>query len=202
APSPKPPPPTPYRGLGGEFEEKLVAQASRLCSSGPHLKSDLPSPGSSRGKDPIRIVLDSRLRLPLTARLLHLESAAPTWVACTPGAPKEKIKALKKLGVEVLVLPQESAESSRVALKPLLELLGKRQVQSLLVEGGAETLGAFFDQRLVDKFYFFYAPKFLGGQDAPGVLGGQGFNHLKDAPQAKGLTLSRLGPDILISGYL
>jgi diaminohydroxyphosphoribosylaminopyrimidine deaminase/5-amino-6-(5-phosphoribosylamino)uracil reductase len=83
-----------------------------------------------------------------------------------------------------------------------LELLGQRQIQSLLVEGGAETLGAFFEQRLVDKFYFFYAPKFLGGRQAPGVLGGQGVTRLKDGPQVKELTLSRLGPDILISGYL
>ncbi len=155
-----------------------------------------------RGKDPIRIILDSRLRLPLTARVLHLESAAPTWVACTAKAPKEKIKALEKMGAEVLVLPQESPQSGRVALKPLLEQLGKRQVQSLLVEGGAETLGAFFEQRLVDKFYFFYAPKFLGGQDAPGVLGGQGVTHLKDAPQTRDLTIRRLGSDLLISGYL
>jgi diaminohydroxyphosphoribosylaminopyrimidine deaminase/5-amino-6-(5-phosphoribosylamino)uracil reductase len=155
-----------------------------------------------RGKDPIRIILDSRLRLPLTARLLNLDSPAPTWVACTEKAPKEKIKAIKKQGAEVLVLPQESPESGWVALKPLLAQLGKRQVQSLLVEGGAETLGAFFDQRLVDKFYFFYAPKFLGGQGAPSVLGGRGVTHLKDAPQTRDLTIRRLGADLLISGYL
>ena len=155
-----------------------------------------------QGKDSIRVILDSRLRLPLTARLLHLKSPAPTWVACTDKAPKEKIKALKNQGAEVLVLPQESAESGRVALKPLLKLLGKRQVQSLLVEGGAETLGAFFDQRLVDKFYFFYAPKFLGGHNAPSVLGGHGVTLLKDAPQASDLIIRRLGSDFMISGYL
>ena len=58
------------------------------------------------------------------------------------------------------------AEAGRVALPALLEELGTRQVQSLLVEGGAETLGTFFDQRAVDQFYFFYAPKILGGQQA------------------------------------
>jgi len=150
-------------------------------------------------KDPIRIVLDSRLRIPLTARLLHLNSPAPTWVACTREAPKEKIRAIKELGAEVLVFPPESG---RVPLKPLLELLGRQQMQSVLVEGGAQVLGAFFEARLVDKFYFFYAPLFLGGQDAPGVLGGPGIPRLKDAPRARDLAVRRFGKDLLISGYL
>jgi diaminohydroxyphosphoribosylaminopyrimidine deaminase/5-amino-6-(5-phosphoribosylamino)uracil reductase len=152
-------------------------------------------------KDPIRLVLDSRLRIPLAARLLHLDSPAPTWVACTEGAPKDKIRALKDLGAEVLVLPTEPA-SGRVALPALLKLLGRQQVQSLLVEGGAEVLGAFFQQKLVNKFYFFYAPMFLGGKEAPGVLGGPGIPRLKDAPQGKDLTIRCLGSDLLIAGYL
>ncbi len=179
--------------------DAILVGVGTVVADDPQLTARLPR---GRGKDPIRILLDSRLRLSLTAKLLHLDSPAPTWVACTDKAPKEKIKALKKKGAEVLVLPRESADSSRVALKPLLELLGKRQVQSLLVEGGAETLGAFFDQRLVDKFYFFYAPKFLGGQNAPGVLSGQGVTHLKDAHQPGDLAIRRLGQDLLISGYL
>ena len=158
-------------------------------------------------KDPIRIVLDSRLRIPLTARLLHLNSPAPTWVACTTAAPTDKIKALKDLGAEVLVLPAAGQNESgpgggRVALKPLLELLGRRQVQSVLVEGGAQVLGAFFEAKLVDKFYFFYAPLFLGGKEAPGVLAGPGIARLQDAPQARDFTIRRLGADLLIFGYL
>ncbi|MBI4644158.1 MAG: bifunctional diaminohydroxyphosphoribosylaminopyrimidine deaminase/5-amino-6-(5-phosphoribosylamino)uracil reductase RibD [Deltaproteobacteria bacterium] len=154
----------------------------------------------NRFKDPIRIVLDSRLRLPLSARLLHLDSPAPTWVACTAAAPKDNIQALKDLGAEVLVMPPEP--SGLVALKPLLAELGRRQVQSLLVEGGAETLGSFFDQRLVDKFYFFYAPKILGGKSAPGMLAGAGVKHLGNALQARDMRVRKLGPDLLVSGYL
>jgi diaminohydroxyphosphoribosylaminopyrimidine deaminase/5-amino-6-(5-phosphoribosylamino)uracil reductase len=89
-----------------------------------------------------------------------------------------------------------------VALKPLLAELGNRRVQSLLVEGGAETLGTFFDQRLVDKFYFFYAPKILGGKTAPGMLAGAGVKHLGNALQARDLSIKKLGPDLLVSGYL
>ena len=153
-----------------------------------------------RFKDPIRVVLDSRLRLPLSAKLLHLDSPAPTWIACTPAAPKEKIQEIRDLGAEVLMLPGEP--SGLVALKPLLAELGNRRVQSLLVEGGAETLGTFFDQRLVDKFYFFYAPKILGGKTAPGMLAGAGVKHLGNALQARDLSIKKLGPDLLVSGYL
>jgi diaminohydroxyphosphoribosylaminopyrimidine deaminase/5-amino-6-(5-phosphoribosylamino)uracil reductase len=152
-----------------------------------------------QGKDPIRVVLDSRLRLPLTARLLHLDSQAPTWVATTNQAPIEAIHAVENGGTQVLVLP---ADAGRVSLPALLEELGARQVQSLLVEGGAVTLGAFFDQRLVNQFYFFYAPKILGGQKAPGMVGGHGIVHLGEAHIAKNLSVRRVGGDLLVSGYL
>ena len=165
---------------------------------GRKAKTQNPEPGS-RGKDPIRIVLDSRLRLPLSARLLHLDSPAPTWVACTGQAPPEKRRALEDQGPQVLELPEEAG---RVSLPALLDLLGSRQVQSLLVEGGAEVLGAFFDQKLVQQFNFFYAPKILGGRTAKGVLGGQGVIHLADAHIARNLSIRRLGSDLLVSGYL
>jgi diaminohydroxyphosphoribosylaminopyrimidine deaminase/5-amino-6-(5-phosphoribosylamino)uracil reductase len=193
--SPTPPPPTPY--VSGTGFQPVQGEG------GPDELTENRKPKTeNRAKDPIRIVLDSTLRIPLSARLLHLDSPAPTWVACTEQAPKEKIQALQQQGAGVLVLPPESQESERVCLKALLELLGQRQIQSLLVEGGAETLGAFFEQRLVDKFYFFYAPKFLGGRQAPGVLGGQGIIRLEDALVAKDWSLRRLGPDLLIWGYL
>jgi len=185
APSPEPPPPTPYVG-GTDFQS--VPTENRK-----------PKTENPKVKDPIRIVLDSRLRLPLTARVLHLESTAPTWIAATPAAPPDKIRAVQELGAEVLILPEEHG---RVALQPLLRLLGERQVQSLLVEGGPEVLGAFFDHRLVDKFYFFFAPKILGGHQAPPAVAGRGVSSLKEALLARNVTLRRLENDILIYGYL
>jgi diaminohydroxyphosphoribosylaminopyrimidine deaminase/5-amino-6-(5-phosphoribosylamino)uracil reductase len=145
------------------------------------------------------VILDSHLRTPPTAVLLHLTSSAPTWIATTPAAPKEKIQAMEALGAEVLVLPEEGG---RVALRPLLEELGGRRMQSVLVEGGAEVLGGFLDQGLADKFYFFYAPKILGGKDAYPAVAGRGPANLSEAHQALHLSLRRLGPDLLVSGYL
>ena len=187
------------RALGHRLRHEcdaILVGVGTVLADDPQLTARLPQ---RRAKDPIRVVLDSRLRLPLSARLLHLTSPSPTWVACTGAAPPDKIEALQTLGADVLVMPEDGG---RVALEPLMLELGRRQVQSLLVEGGAEVLGAFFDHHLVDKFYFFYAPKFLGGQEALSVIGGAGVDRLAKAHQARDLTLRRVGPDLLVSGYL
>jgi diaminohydroxyphosphoribosylaminopyrimidine deaminase/5-amino-6-(5-phosphoribosylamino)uracil reductase len=120
-------------------------------------------------------------------------------VATTGQAPPDTVRVLEDRGVQVLVLP---ADNGRVSLPALLQILGERQVQSVLVEGGAETLGTFFDQRLVQQFNFFYAPKILGGVKAPAMVGGQGVTHLGEAHIARNLTIRRLGVDLLVSGYL
>jgi diaminohydroxyphosphoribosylaminopyrimidine deaminase/5-amino-6-(5-phosphoribosylamino)uracil reductase len=176
--------------------DAILVGVGTVLADNPQLTARLPRRAA---EDPIRIVLDSRLRLPLTARLLQLNSPAPTWIATTPAAPPKKIQDLEAMGVTVIIM---SEDNGRVDLESLLAELGCRQVQSLLVEGGADVLGAFFDQNLVDKFYFFYAPKFLGGQKALGVIGGAGVDRLAKAHQARDLSLRRLGPDLLVSGYL
>jgi diaminohydroxyphosphoribosylaminopyrimidine deaminase/5-amino-6-(5-phosphoribosylamino)uracil reductase len=176
--------------------DAIVVGIGTVLADNPQLTARLLR---GRSRDPIRVILDSRLRLPLDSRLATLNSPAPTWVATTGQAPQEAIQALQGRGVQVMVLP---VEDDKVSLPALLKCLGARQVQSLLVEGGAETLGAFFDQRLVQQFYFFYAPKILGGVKAPGAVGGQGVTHLGEAHIARNLTIRRLGVDLLVSGYL
>lgn len=176
--------------------DAILVGIGTVLADNPQLTARLPR---GRSQDPIRIVLDSRLRLPLKARLVQLNSPAPTWVATTSQAPPDTIRALEDHGVQVVVLP---ADAGRVSLPALLRLLGERQVQSVLVEGGAETLGAFFDQSLVHQFNFFYAPKILGGIKAPGVVGGQGVAHLGEAHIARNIAIRRLGVDLLVSGYL
>jgi len=176
--------------------DAILVGVGTVLADDPQLTTRLPR---RRAKDPIRLVLDSKLRLPPTARLLHPESTAPTWIATTPAAPQDKILDLEDMGITVLIM---SGDGDRVDLESLLAELGCRQVQSLLVEGGAEILGAFFDRNLVDKFYFFYAPKFLGGQQALSVIGGAGVDRLAKAHQARDLALRRLGPDFLVTGYL
>ena len=176
--------------------DAILVGVGTVLADNPQLTARLPR---GRSQDPIRIVLDSRLRLPLDSKLVQPNSPAPTWVATTAQAPPDTVRALKDHGVQVMVLP---ADDGRVSLPALLQYLGERQVQSVLVEGGAETLGAFFDQRLVQQFHFFYAPKILGGVKAPAMVGGQGVTHLGEAHIARNLSIRRLGVDLLVSGYL
>ena len=123
--SPKPPPPIPYvyggtgvppvHGEGEPFKNVAQPPPAVLSEQTRESRQFLEFTENRLFKDPIRILLDSRLRLPLTARLLHLDSPAPTWVACTEAAPKEKFKALKDLGAEVLVnQPRTGTNPARV----------------------------------------------------------------------------------------
>jgi len=138
-------------------------------------------------RQPLRIVLDSQLRIRQSARVV----GANTLIATTkPG----------RVGLaEVLLLP--ATEGGRVSLPDLLDELGKRNLLSLLIEGGGEVHAAFFGAGLVDKLYAYVAPKLIGGKEAPGPLGGQGIEHLSDAISLTDVDFTRLGHDILISGY-
>jgi len=101
------------RALGHRLRHRvdaMVVGIGTVLADDPQLTTRLPR---GRGKDPVRLVLDSRLRLPLTARLLNLDSAAPTWVATTNQAPPEKIRALEGRGAQVLVLPAEAGKIGR-----------------------------------------------------------------------------------------
>jgi len=138
-------------------------------------------------RQPLRIVLDSQLRIRQSARVVGTN----TLIATTkPG----------RVGLaEVLQLP--GAADGRISLPDLLDELGKRNLISVLVEGGGEVHAAFFAEGLVDKIYAYVAPKLIGGRDAPGPLGGSGIEHLSDAAGLMDLDFTRLGDDILISAY-
>jgi diaminohydroxyphosphoribosylaminopyrimidine deaminase/5-amino-6-(5-phosphoribosylamino)uracil reductase len=124
----------------------------------------------TRGRDPVRVVADSRLRTPLGAQILKEQDIAQTIVATTKGADLEKQIAIKALGVDVLVLPEDRV--GEVNLTELLKKLGQRNISSILVEGGATTITSFIRQGLVDKLVVIVAPKILGkGLEAVGDLG-------------------------------
>ncbi len=148
-------------------------------------------------RQPLRIVVDSRGRIPITARVLGTE--APVLIATTAAAPAAWRAALAARGAEVLVLP--SAADGRVDLVALLMTLGQRGVMSVLVEGGATLLGALFDAALVDKVHAVIAPLIIGGRALPAV-GGRGAWSMAEAHRLQDVTVARLDDDTVITGYL
>jgi len=175
--------------------DAIVVGIGTILSDNPTLTTRLPN---KKGKDPIRIVLDSHARTPLTARVINPDSLRRVIIAVTPQAPEEKIAQLKKRGVEVIVIPDKDG---RVCFKTLMKTLGERGITSVLVEGGGKVNASVLESGLVDKVMCFIAPKFIGGRQAPGIIDGDGIKRLKDAPDLQRLTVTQLDKDLLIEGY-
>jgi diaminohydroxyphosphoribosylaminopyrimidine deaminase/5-amino-6-(5-phosphoribosylamino)uracil reductase len=148
-------------------------------------------------RQPVRVILDSDLRLPLTSRLVTSVERAQVWVACRRKASPQKRRALTDAGVEVLVLP---AGEHGVDLTALLRELGRRGINSLLVEGGGHVLGAFLEEHLADEFYFFYAPKILGDPAAVPLVSGKPRRLMDEALPVYDLRVRHSGDDALLSG--
>lgn len=143
-------------------------------------------------RHPLRVILDSKGRIPPTARVLDPALPGQTLVATTEAT------SLMDSGVEVLTLP---ADDGRVNLEALLTTLGQREITSLLVEGGGTVLGSFFTHGLVDRVLAFVAPLIIGGREAPTSVGGAGAARIAEAWRLERVQVQRLGPDVLISGY-
>ncbi len=142
---------------------------------------------------PLRVVVDSAGRLPADAAMLGEQGA--TLVAM---ASAGRADALAEAGAEVVVLP---GAGGRVDLGGLLAALGARGIVSVLVEGGAELLGALFDGRHVDKVVAFVAPVVIGGADAPSAVGGRGPERIADALRLRGVRYEPVDGDLMVVGY-
>ena len=153
---------------------------------------------SGKGKDPIRVVVDSSLKISLKAKVLNLKSQARTIVAATPKASPKKIKAIENLGAQVLVTPSKN----RVDLKRLMRVLGKQGIASVLIEGGSGINTAALEAGIVDKVLYFYAPRIIGGIKAPLMVGGKGVSRVKKALLLRNIKTRRFGDDVMVEGYV
>jgi len=149
-------------------------------------------------KQPIKIIVDSTLRAPSNARIFGKDSPAKVILATTKKAPKARVKLFKKLDCEVLMLNQKNGT---VSLRHLMKELGKRQITSVLVEGGGELVGGLVDEKLVDKFLIFVTPKIIGGKNAITSVEGKGVDKISKAIKLKGIKYRRFKEDLLIEGY-
>jgi diaminohydroxyphosphoribosylaminopyrimidine deaminase/5-amino-6-(5-phosphoribosylamino)uracil reductase len=152
-----------------------------------------------------RIVIDSKAGLAIDSQLARTISDAPLLVACGPEAPTENVRRLKERGAEVLQLPAarpyglSNATRSGVDLGALIKELGRRDYTNVLVEGGAALLGTLFDERQIDEFHVFIAPKILGGERSLGPVGGSGLAGVNLAAELRTVSVEQLDGDVYIN---
>jgi diaminohydroxyphosphoribosylaminopyrimidine deaminase/5-amino-6-(5-phosphoribosylamino)uracil reductase len=162
----------------------------------------LTTRGVPGGRDPVRVVLDPRGTIDPDAALLRVESAAPTWVVCAEGAAGPLTE---RLGgrAEVIGLPLEEAAGGGgavLSVDAVLAALGARNVMTVLVEGGGATLGHFFSAGQIDEVVAFVAPRLVGGGAGVFPIGGAGVETVAQGATLDGVTVRRLGDDLMIGG--
>lgn len=171
--------------------DAVVVGVGTALADDPALTVRLPG---YRGRQPLRVVVDGRGGLPPAARVL--DESAPSLVATTGASPTEAREGWERRGAEVVVF--EDAADGRVPLGRLIELLGKRDVQTVLVEGGATVAWAVVEAGLADRLVLYLAPKLIGGERAPGILGGDGVKGIEDALPVSIRSIERIGEDLKV----
>ena len=151
-----------------------------------------------RGKDPLRIIVDTHLRIPDNARVLNHDSPSMTLVAVGGDVPPERLKGMQKNRISTISCP---IKNSWVDLTALMDILGGMDITSVLVEGGATLIGSMIREALIDKFYIFKAPKILGGDNGIPMVTGPGPKRIDESLGLKDIKIRRFGNDLLISGY-
>ena len=169
----------------------IVVGAGTVVADNPSLTVRLEG---YRGRPPVRVVVDGRGRTPPDAAVF--DDAAPTLVATTPVAAADVRRRWESAGAEVVVM-EDGADGS-LPLQRLIELLGKRDVQNVLIEGGSTLAGAVVEAGLADRVVFYLAPKLLGGGDAPGILGGSGASNVTDAIRLTVTEYGQIGEDLKV----
>jgi diaminohydroxyphosphoribosylaminopyrimidine deaminase / 5-amino-6-(5-phosphoribosylamino)uracil reductase len=165
--------------------DAILVGVNTVVADDPELTARVEGEDS---RQPLRVVLDSQLKIRQSARVVGPNTLIATTRAGHLGA------------AEVLRLPPDAA--GRVNLSALLHALGQRGILSLLVEGGAEVHASFFAAGFVDRVNAYVAPRLIGGRAAPGPLGGEGVEHLAASIHLSELEFVRLGDDLLITGYV
>lgn len=146
----------------------------------------------------LRVVLDSSLRVPFSAKIFQNQERGKTLIFTTQKAEREKISELHSRGIEVL---GGEKKEDRVSLEFVLKELKKRKILSLLVEGGGEVIASFIEENLADKIFLFVAPRIIGGKKSPTWVEGKGVKKLSETPWLRIEKIKRIGEDFLIEAY-
>ena len=178
--------------------DAIMVGAGTVVADDPALTTRLPieQAGDGGPHHPLRVVVDGRGRSARSARVFARDPPARRLVATTTRTPREWAASLVEDGVELVTC----GDGPSVDLGVLLDELGRRGVNALLVEGGHRLHGSLFDGGLVDRVAAFVAPVLVGGEEAPGPVGGHGVASMPAAIQLTGVRVRQLGRDVLIEG--
>ena len=180
--------------------DALLVGAGTILSDNPLLTD---RSGRERRRPLLRVILDSRLRLPLESRLVQTvmtERNHDVLVFCSTADAQKKDR-LEQMGVRVEKLPAAEPDG-RPDIRAILHRLGQLDITSVMIEGGAAVNWAALAANVVDKVFLYYAPKILAGTGSIPFAAGTGFRHMSQAAQVKHVHLHRFGEDFAVEGYL
>jgi len=173
--------------------DAIMIGVQTVINDDPMLTTRLPE----GGHNPIRIIIDSHLSIPETAKILNTKDAQ-TIIVCTQDRNVEKQKWLEKLEVKVIV---SKSKDGYVDISDCLAKIGELQITSVLVEGGSKLHGSFLLEKQFDKVIVFIAPKLIGGTNAIHAFGGKGLEYMSEAVNLDNILIEQFDGDICITGY-
>jgi len=177
-----------------DLNDAILIGINTVLKDDPSLTARFPG-----GRDPVRVIVDSRLRIPLNAKVLTQGSPAKTVIAMLAGSSKKKQNELQDAGAIVLVV---KGKNGRVDLRELMKRLGTMHIMSLLIEGGAEVNASALSSGIVDKAVLFIAPLLMTGTDSLCAVGGTSPLKLRHALRLFDVTSHFVGQDLMVEGYV
>lgn len=176
--------------------DAIITGANTIINDNPRLTCRYGGVGGEVKKQPLRVIVDGKGRTPPSSQIFS--ETGNVLVMIGASVDEAKKKALINAGAELLEIPDNDKTFN---LEQLLKSLGKREITSILVEGGGVLLGSMFDQKLVDKVMAFIAPVIIGGSKAKTAIAGIGVDKIVDAIRLQNVTVERFGDDLMVSGY-
>ena len=174
----------------------IMVGVNTVIADDPMLTTRLEN---GKGKNPIRIVVDSTAKIPLDAKLLNTSDEAKTILAVTGKADPRKVKQVEEKGNQVISV---KSVDDRIDLEDLMLKLGEQNIDGILLEGGASLNFSALKAGIVDEVISFVAPKIIGGSQAKSPVGGEGIELMKNAIELDNIEYEQLGQDLMLRGKI